>query len=535
MAVSGPNGYKSDISTNIQPVGTPWFLSNDIYTARTEVISSGRDGDVFQCNATGLTSTTANVAVRAGARPITSLEQTALTTVRVTWSPTPELPVSYRVHYLLAGGTGGNGTKTVAADTTSTEITGLTNRETYIISVEVVSSLPDVIPAVAEEIITLAPDTPERVVVTAESASVRVSWDAVEDADRYTVTFSQVRGYYQQGLCNPTNSHTATLTVSAPSTTVSIAVGGDVGSTVTDMLRAYTTYEVTVNAVSDVRGTSRPRETRRVLTPQTSAGEAPGDVRAEAESPTEISVQWSGLSNCRLVNGPITQYRVQFTANGRAETVDQVLGDGEDWMSGGRVTLTGLTSLTNYSISVAAVNENGDVGLYSDPLTVLTLQAIVGLAETSYTIGESDEVVEVCINAVGTTSSCPSTESFHVTLSTSDQTAESPADYVAVDQVLTFAACESQRCVNVSLANDLVSEPEETFSLSLTRSTRSHISITSATGVVVITDDDERPAEVSFLPVNATGVRISWSGSVHLPTSIHYTVSSPPMASSLAN
>ena len=107
----------------------------------------------------------------------------------------------------------------------------------------------------------------------------------------------------------------------------------------------------------------------------TGAREAPGDVRAEAESPTEISLQWSGLSNCRLVNGPITQYRVQFTASGRAEIVDQVLGDGEDWMSGGRVTLTGLTSLTNYSISVAAVNENGDVGLYSDPLTVLTLQA----------------------------------------------------------------------------------------------------------------------------------------------------------------
>ncbi|CAI8013922.1 Tenascin-R [Geodia barretti] len=375
MAVSGPNGYNSDISTNIQPVGTPQFLSNDRYTARTEIISGGRDGDVFQCNVTSVTSTTANVTVRVGTRPIISLEQTALTTVRVTWSPTPELPVSYRVHYLIAGGTGGNGTKTVAADTASTEITGLTNRETYIISIEVVSGLPDVIPAVAEEIITLAPDAPERVVVTAESASVRVSWDAVEDADRYTVTFSLVRGYYQQGLCNPTNSHTATLTVSAPSTTVSIAVGGDVGSTVTDMLRAYTTYEVTVNAVSDVRGTSRPRETRRVLTPQTSAGEAPGDVRAEAESSTEISVQWSGLSNCRLVNGPITQYRVQFTANGRAETVDQVLGDGEDWMSGGRVTLTGLTSLTNYSISVAAVNENADVGLYSDPLTVLTLQA----------------------------------------------------------------------------------------------------------------------------------------------------------------
>ncbi|CAI8054960.1 hypothetical protein GBAR_LOCUS29992, partial [Geodia barretti] len=111
---------------------------------------------------------------------------------------------------------------------------------------------------------------------------------------------------------------------------------------------------------------------------------------------------WSGLSNCRLVNGRITQYRVQFTANGRAETVDQVPGDGEDWMSGGQVTLTGLISLTNYSISVAAVNENGDIGLYSEPLAVLPLQAIVGLAEPSYTVSQSDEVVEVCIKAVGT-------------------------------------------------------------------------------------------------------------------------------------
>ena len=318
MTVSGPNGYKSDISTNIQPVSTPQFLSNDRYTAKTGVISSGRDGDVFQCNVTSVTSTTANVTVRgkdfirtisdyqpllcystaAAARPITSLEQTAPTTVRVTWSPI-ELTVSYRVHYLLAGGTGASGTETVSGNTNSTEITGLTNGETYIISVEVVSGLPDVIPAVSEEIITLgmhflpppppphpphipylllysplyytlttAPAAPERLVATAESASVRVSWNAVEDADRYTVTFSQVWGCYHQGLCNPNNSHTATLTVSPPSATVSIAVGEDVGST--DELRAYTTYEVTVEAVSDVRGTSRPRETRRVLTPQTS-------------------------------------------------------------------------------------------------------------------------------------------------------------------------------------------------------------------------------------------------------------------------
>ena len=97
----------------------------------------------------------------ASTRPITSLEQTALTTVRVTWSPI-ELPVLYRVHYLLAGRR--SGTKTVGGNTTSTEISGLTNGETHIISVEAISGLPDVILADIEEIITLGmhfiPPTP---------------------------------------------------------------------------------------------------------------------------------------------------------------------------------------------------------------------------------------------------------------------------------------------------------------------------------------------------------------------------------------
>ena len=35
-----------------------------------------------------------------------------------------------------------------------------------------------------------------------------------------------------------------------------------------DMLRAYTTYAVTVEAVSDARGTSSPSDTETVTTPQ---------------------------------------------------------------------------------------------------------------------------------------------------------------------------------------------------------------------------------------------------------------------------
>ena len=106
----------------------------------------------------------------------------------------------------------------------------------------------------------------------------------------------------------------------------------------------------------------------------TGPGEAPGNVRAEAVSSTEISVQWNGLSTCRLVNGLIVSYRVQFTVNGNTtEMKEQDSRDREDPTSGGQILLTGLTPLTNYSIVVAAMNENGDIGPYSSPVTERTL------------------------------------------------------------------------------------------------------------------------------------------------------------------
>ena len=105
----------------------------------------------------------------------------------------------------------------------------------------------------------------------------------------------------------------------------------------------------------------------------TGPGEAPDNVRAEAVSSTEISVQWNGLSTCRLVNGLIVSYRVQFTVNDTTEMKEQDSRDREDPTSGGQILLTGLTPFTNYSIAVAAMNENGDIGPYSSPVTERTL------------------------------------------------------------------------------------------------------------------------------------------------------------------
>ena len=50
-------------------------------------------------------------------------------------------------------------------------------------------------------------------------------------------------------------------------------------------------------------------------------------------------------------------------------------------------------------------------------------ETVVGLKRTSYTVSESDEVVEICVNAAGANTDCPSSDPFQLTLLTADQTA----------------------------------------------------------------------------------------------------------------
>ena len=88
-------------------------------------------------------------------------------------------------------------------------------------------------------------EAPAEVRVTNDKGSVTVSWQAVVGAEKYTVMFTQVAGRGQDGLCSD-NHHVTTLSLSALSAT--IAVGQDVGLNDTRMLRAYTTYAITVRA-----------------------------------------------------------------------------------------------------------------------------------------------------------------------------------------------------------------------------------------------------------------------------------------------
>ena len=84
--------------------------------------------------------------------------------------------------------------------------------------------------------------------------SVIASWQAVAGAGIYIVTFRKVMGSPQVGLCK-TAFHEANVSVAGLN--ASIAVGEHVKPNVTTMLRAYTTYSVTVVAENDIFGVSK--------------------------------------------------------------------------------------------------------------------------------------------------------------------------------------------------------------------------------------------------------------------------------------
>ena len=106
-----------------------------------------------------------------------------------------------------------------------------------------------------------------------ETTSVRVSWEAVEGADNYTVLFSAAVGDDQEGLCRDeplSTSDTVNGSTNDLPMNVSIAVGEDVESNVTSYLRAYTKYSVTVVAFSNMWGRTVGSEPITYTTPQRS-------------------------------------------------------------------------------------------------------------------------------------------------------------------------------------------------------------------------------------------------------------------------
>ena len=110
------------------------------------------------------------------------------------------------------------------------------------------------------------------------------------------------------------------------------------------------------------------------------AAEAPSKVVFESAQSSTLTLSVHGLTKCRYLNGLIDMYRVQYSteSNGTVQTqtksiqrTDPVLEHNKPT----KITVTGLTTYTAYSIQVAVVNMQGDVGPYSDIIVAQTAEA----------------------------------------------------------------------------------------------------------------------------------------------------------------
>ena len=75
----------------------------------------------------------------------------------------------------------------------------------------------------------------------------------------------------------------------------------------------------------------------------------------------------------------------------------------------------------------------------------------------------------------------------------------SPADYGEVSVTLSFEECEERQCVGISVVDDLINEPVETLSLSLTANPELHLTLHTQTIEVAILDDDGKKSYIFIM------------------------------------
>ena len=95
---------------------------------------------------------------------------------------------------------------------------------------------------------------------------------------------------------------------------------------------------------------------------------------------TNITIAWDAVS-CIERNSIVTGYVVHYTPPSTNGT-DSVMVAGTGY-AGGMVTIDGLAHSTQYSIQVAAVNSDGDIGVLSTVLSVQTARVASKCMRTS--------------------------------------------------------------------------------------------------------------------------------------------------------
>jgi hypothetical protein len=104
--------------------------------------------------------------------------------------------------------------------------------------------------------------------------------------------------------------------------------------------------------------------------------------------------------------------------------------------------------------------------------------------------------------------SAASTQTVTIGYATADGTATAGTDYLAASGTLTFKPGETAKTISVTVNGDTIVEPDETFTVSLSKATSVGLGTASATGT--ITNDDNGPRSGHYVGTTSLGKAISF-------------------------
>ena len=256
------------------------------------------------------------------------------------------------------------------------------------------------------------------------------------------------------------------------------------------------------------------------------------------------------ISDAALTEGNAGSTVLTFTvtlspAGGQAATVSYATANGTATAGSDYTAATGTLSFaageTSKSVAVTVAGDALNEANETFTLNLSTpVNATLGDATGTGTITNDDPVPTLAVNDVSVTegNSGTSSLSFTVTLSaasgqgvtvayaTANGTATAGSDYTAASGTLTFAAGETSKSVAVTVAGDLITEPDETLTLNLSAPTNATIG--DAQGVGTISNDDAPPTiavnDVSVTEGNSVTSSLSFAVTLSNPSSAAITV-----------
>ena len=246
------------------------------------------------------------------------------------------------------------------------------------------------------------------------------------------------------------------------------------------------------------------------------------------------------------VAGTVNLVATLSAASEKSITVDYATSDGtatagSDYTSGsGTITFAPGSTSENVPVAVLAdttdeANETVTVTL-SNPTNVTLNDAIGELTITDDDSAPSISIADVTIpdeTAVARTAtvslSAASAKTVAVDFATADGTATATNDYSSASGTLTFNPGVTSQTVSVTIIQDSIDEPDETFTIGLSNPVNASISV--ATGTMTITDDeglvdlsiaDETTADETASNLTAT---VTLSGTSSQVVTVNYATS----------